>query len=218
MTTAPQVTSTDQALLRFLVAAKPSQLEGSGTTRRQILETSIRLFAEDGYAASSMRIIADACGIRAPSIYEHFGSKPELLIAAMTEVLSDFQTFIRQVIDIDLPHAEQLEHIIKQHATWQVKFAERAGAWDSLAAAHTLEKHLDPEQVERFNGLRQLYLDVVTSLVAEAFPGNHPVLRARALMSLCDRTTSWAEDSSAPVERLADQAWVLAQAVLTADV
>ncbi len=214
MTTPAPVMSTEQAMLRFLVAARSPGVPSTSSTRRQILETAIRLFAEDGYAASSMRIIADACGIRAPSIYEYFGGKPELLIAAMTEVLADFQAFIRQVVDLDLPPEQQLEQIVRQHVNWQVSFAERAGAWDSLAAAHTLEKHLEADQVEVFNGQRQLYLDVVTSLVAEAFPGPHPVLRSRALLTLCDRTTAWAESTETPTDQLADQAWALGSAAL----
>jgi AcrR family transcriptional regulator len=48
-------------------------------TREKILETAERLFAEQGYSATSMRhIIADA-GVNLAAIHYHFGSKEDLL-------------------------------------------------------------------------------------------------------------------------------------------
>lgn len=206
----------DEALLRFLVAARRSEPSSSSATRRLILDTSIRLFADEGYVASSMRMIATACGIRAPSIYEHFANKRELLFAAMTDVLGEFQSFIVEVVDADLAPADQLSHLIRRHAAWQLRFPERAGAWDSLAASHTVERQLLPDEVREFTRQRDLYLNVVTSLTAKAFPGPHPRVRARAVLSLCDQITSWSGPvGSADETALLDQTWTLAHAMFT---
>jgi AcrR family transcriptional regulator len=48
-------------------------------TRDQILQHAARLFRHQGYAATTLRQIADAAGIKAGSIYYHFGSKDEIL-------------------------------------------------------------------------------------------------------------------------------------------
>jgi AcrR family transcriptional regulator len=48
-------------------------------TRDQILTHAARLFRHHGYAATTLRQIADAAGIKAGSIYYHFGSKDEIL-------------------------------------------------------------------------------------------------------------------------------------------
>lgn len=48
-------------------------------TRDQILAQAARLFRHQGYAATTLRQIADAAGIKAGSIYYHFGSKEEIL-------------------------------------------------------------------------------------------------------------------------------------------
>ncbi len=49
-----------------------------GDSRSRILDAASALFSEKGYAATSMRDIADAVGIKAASLYNHFKGKQEL--------------------------------------------------------------------------------------------------------------------------------------------
>ncbi|MGK9369088.1 TetR/AcrR family transcriptional regulator [Melioribacter sp. Ez-97] len=49
-------------------------------TREKIVSSALNLFAERGYAATSIRQIAAEAGIRESSIYNHFRSKEEILI------------------------------------------------------------------------------------------------------------------------------------------
>src|ERR687890_2618962 len=44
----------------------------------QILSTSARLFATSGYDGTSMRDIAEACGISKSLLYHHFTDKDEI--------------------------------------------------------------------------------------------------------------------------------------------
>ncbi len=46
-----------------------------------VLDAAARLFAGRGYAATSMREIADACGMLPGSLYYHFEAKEDLLAA-----------------------------------------------------------------------------------------------------------------------------------------
>lgn len=48
-------------------------------SRRLILDTAARLFRNEGYAATSLRDIAAACGMQAGSLYYHFASKDEIV-------------------------------------------------------------------------------------------------------------------------------------------
>src|ERR1700748_3518156 len=52
-----------------------------GQSRDRVVATSLRMFADNGFSAVSMRDLASALGIQAPSIYSHFKSKDALLAA-----------------------------------------------------------------------------------------------------------------------------------------
>lgn len=54
-------------------------------TRKQILDSSLRLFSEKGFARTSVRDIAQAAGITDAAIYYHFDSKRDLFEALLDE-------------------------------------------------------------------------------------------------------------------------------------
>jgi len=56
-------------------------------TRERILAAAARLFSERGYAGTTVRDIAAELGIANPSIYYHFKSKGDLLVALLAEPL-----------------------------------------------------------------------------------------------------------------------------------
>lgn len=66
-------------------------------TRQQILDASLRLFSERGFARTTVRDIARQAGITDAAIYYHFESKRELLEALVEErgFLSSLQTLER---------------------------------------------------------------------------------------------------------------------------
>lgn len=72
---------------------------GHDRTARRILEQATVLFGTRGVHGTSMRDIATAAGIRAPSIYEHFSSKEELVGALMRigrqHTVTAFDTAVR---------------------------------------------------------------------------------------------------------------------------
>lgn len=51
---------------------------------RQIVDTAGRVFAEHGYAGTSLGAVAERAGISKPLIYNYFGSKEGLFVACLT--------------------------------------------------------------------------------------------------------------------------------------
>jgi len=62
------------------ISSRTAQAE---RTRQQILETAQRLFADIGYDATSLQMIADEMGLTKAAVYYHFRAKDEILQAAM---------------------------------------------------------------------------------------------------------------------------------------
>lgn len=65
----------------------------------EIRRTAIALFAKQGYRGTSMKDIASALNIRAPSLYNHLESKQELLrevvMETITRLRADFAAAVR---------------------------------------------------------------------------------------------------------------------------
>ena len=55
------------------------------STKEQIIEESLTLFSQRGFDAVSVKEIANAVGIKAPSIYKHFKSKQDIFNAILDE-------------------------------------------------------------------------------------------------------------------------------------
>ena len=56
------------------------------STKEKILNESLRLFAKKGYSAVGVAEIADAVGIKAPSLYKHFTGKKAIFDAIIERV------------------------------------------------------------------------------------------------------------------------------------
>ena len=90
---------------------------GGAVTAERILDVAERLFAERGYAGTSIRAVADAVGIQNPSIYSHFPSKSALYEAVLERAIRpEFDEFWGTEGEIEKlvrhvaahPHAAQL--------------------------------------------------------------------------------------------------------------
>lgn len=75
-------------------------------TRRDILGAARRLFAERGYAATSMDEIAHQAGVAVQTIYTSCGSKPQLVLALPEAIAeeADVATLAAQLAQSDEPN------------------------------------------------------------------------------------------------------------------
>jgi AcrR family transcriptional regulator len=78
------------------VSTRAAQAE---QTRAQIVDTAQRLFAELGYDATSLQMIADELGLTKAAVYYHFNAKSDLLHAIL------------------LPGIERIEALVEVTAT-----------------------------------------------------------------------------------------------------
>ena len=73
-------------------------------TKQRILDAALTLFSEKGYSAVFVSDIADAVGIKAPSLYKHYRSKQEIFDSCV-EVFSERMDRVRN--ELHLPGTPQ---------------------------------------------------------------------------------------------------------------
>ena len=94
----------------------PRRAQHAAQTRAAVLDAARRLFAERGWAGTGMRDVAGAAGVAVETVYSNFGSKADLLLAALdVAIVGD---------DLPIPVAERPEFA----ALGRGALAERARA------------------------------------------------------------------------------------------
>jgi TetR/AcrR family transcriptional regulator, cholesterol catabolism regulator len=84
------------------------------TRRRELTREAARLFAEKGYHGAALSEIADALGVKAPSLYAHVASKQDLLYAIMREGAEAFHRALDEVPE-DVPVVERIRLALRAH-------------------------------------------------------------------------------------------------------
>ncbi|MCF2528853.1 substrate-binding domain-containing protein [Yinghuangia soli] len=165
--------------------------------RREILDAALKVFARDGYRASSVRDIAEAAGITAPGLLHHFGSKSALLIEALRH---------REQIDGSFSAGRDLRGsgallAVVELAEYNTRQRGLAELFCVLSAEATSSEHPAHEYFkQRYDWFRD-YVGQGFAQLAEGGdlrPGVDPVRAARSTVALLDGLqTQWLLDPGA---------------------
>ena len=101
----------------------------SSATADDIRRAALRLFATGGYEATTMREIAAAVGIRAASLYNHFGSKEDILWDLTSTALEDLNFESEACMARLSPDAmptEKLHAFVRAHIAYHANNGEQA--------------------------------------------------------------------------------------------
>src|SRR5947208_10997168 len=89
-----------------------TDVEFVSARRAEIVAIAGELFAERGYANTTVREIADAAGILSGSLYHHFASKDEIVDAVLSTFLHDLRERYDDVLAEDTDPAERLRGLV----------------------------------------------------------------------------------------------------------
>jgi len=110
--------------------------------RAEIVEIARGLFAEKGYASTSTRDIADACGLLAGSLYSHFRSKGQILELAMAPFLDRLVAAMHDGAAEHGTGAERVEamtrRVVAECAAHPAELRILHYAWPNIQAADEL--------------------------------------------------------------------------------
>ncbi len=156
--------------------------------KQQIHQQAMVMFRAKGYAASSMRDLAQVLGIEAASIYSHINSKQQILHKICFEMAS---AFFKAIETIDLPDpVERLRMAIVAH------FKVIADHPDASAVFFNEWRHLEEPALTEFLSLRAKYQEFYSKIIGQGIESGRfreidPKLAVMTVLSAINWTHQW---------------------------
>lgn len=144
-----------------------TRAEQAERTKRAVLDHARRLFADRGFAGTSLQDIADAMGVRKANVYYYFATKGAILQALLDERVSALESLLDRAEE-EAPGLARRELVITGYVDGAVE-AFRSDAPVDFADPAVRSQ---PEVTER--------LDALTARVAIALFGHDPTVDQRA--------------------------------------
>lgn len=177
--------------------ASRSASSGQGDTRRrQLIERAAELFDEVGYHNTSVGDLAEACGIRKPTLYHYFKSKDEILFWIHEEFIDLLLERQRARENTGLSPGEALLevmcdvlHLMDTHRAYVRVFFEH-------------HRELSPERKAEIRKKRDIYQasieqHVADGIVSGEFRGVDPRLATLVLAGMCNWAYHWYQPGGA---------------------
>ncbi|MBY0433266.1 MAG: TetR/AcrR family transcriptional regulator [Cyclobacteriaceae bacterium] len=129
--------------------------------KEQVIRKAAELFREKGYAASSMRDLAQKLGIEAASLYSHIKSKEEILQNLCFDMATEFRKSLDEVEKQKVSASEKLKNGIIGHIKVMAK--------DLTASAVFMNehRHLSQPYLRDFLLLRINYINRFKDIIEE---------------------------------------------------
>ncbi|MCR1784114.1 TetR/AcrR family transcriptional regulator [Nocardioides carbamazepini] len=164
-------------------------------TAQRVLDVATELFFTNGYPATSVRQIMQACHVTAGSLYNHFGSKEDVLYAILMRSLNDSVASLQQALrGADDNATTQLRALVGAisifHSERQLEGLVSQTEW----------RHLPPERatdvLEQQKRIRRLFEECLERGIADgeftlAAVGADTDITAKSILDLCINAGKW---------------------------
>lgn len=165
--------------------------------KEQVIRKAAELFREKGYAASSMRDLAQKLGIEAASLYSHIKSKEEILQSLCFDMAAEFRKSLDDVEKLNVNAGEKLSRGIIGHIQVMAK--------DLTASAVFMNehRHLSQPYLREFLLLRINYINRFKIIIEDGVkagefkPSIDRKLAVMTLFSSLNWMPMWYDPSSA---------------------
>lgn len=172
--------------------------------RLVILRQAAKIFHERGYTASSLRELAQHCGIQGASIYHHFSSKQDILHEIMDYTMTTLIERLKETIEGVEDPLEKLDRAIRFHIQYHINNPYITHVTD------TELRSLKAEYLEHVIRKRDEYEGFFHGMLTEGVAAglikvdNIPLTRM-AILQMCTAVTIWfCEDGPLAVDQVAE--------------
>ena len=173
--------------------------------RQQIEDAASALFRERGYAATSVRDIAQALDMQGGSLYAHVASKEDMLWAIVVRAADRFNAQVAPIAAANEPARAKLRAMIGAHV------AVVTGAQKDAAVFLHEWRFLSAERRAQVAARRDNYEQLFRRVIADGsasgeFVGVDPRLTAMAILSALNGIATWYRpDGPLSADEVADQ-------------
>ena len=167
-------------------AVQESRNKNEAGVRQRILRSAVALFAQKGYAATSVREIVTRAGVTKPALYYYFGSKEGLFKSIMTAVAERQVAVMESALNHHGSSAERLRYFY--HALIEAAKADHDVVRMMYAILFGPEEGIPEFDVEEIAArLKESIRGIYTEGVARGeFGRDDPELVAMLIMSVLD--------------------------------
>ncbi len=164
---------------------------GKNATRKDLItKKASALFRIRGFNAASMRELAETLGVEAPSLYNHIGSKSELLQAICLKVAGEFTAQLQATESTGLTNIKKIETILRFHIRMMMD------QFDEVFVANHEWKYLKEPFLSDFLNQRRVYEKRLVALIGEGiklkeFRKTDPYVAALTLLSAVRGLEFW---------------------------
>jgi len=131
-----------------------------------ILHKAAAMFREKGFAATSMRDLAEAVGIEAASLYNHIRSKNEILEAICFDVANIFNTNIEMIEASNQQSIAKIEQLLRFHIRQMVE------NYEEVYVSDREWKHLEDPYLSNFQTQRRAYRKKFAAIIEDGMARN----------------------------------------------
>lgn len=160
------------------------------STKERIRRAALALFAARGYAAVSMRDIAEAVGVRPGGLYNHFPGKQDLLADLMRRHMETLLAALDEALAGESEPRDALESFARFHTSYHIDFP------DDVFIAYMELRSLEPGPRAEIGALRDAYerrlrLILEAGRAAGDFTLADAKITTRMLLAMMTGVTTW---------------------------
>lgn len=137
------------------------QSKKNGTKKEVIIDQAARLFHEKGFAATSMRDLAEKVGVEAASLYNHIQSKSEILQEICFKVANEFMSMLDEVDSNEEKSIRKVEALLRFHVRQMVNH------YENVYVSDREWKHLTDPYLSNFQNQRRTYRKRFAAIIEE---------------------------------------------------
>jgi AcrR family transcriptional regulator len=167
-------------------------------TQQEILKAAALAWAKDGFEGASLVEIAKRVGIKAPSLYNHFKSKNQILFTFIKEYGEGFLADIQEKLDQagDDPR-ERLAVFLRQHILYELEHLEVMPLVNSFFEGKPgFAKALRPAQRQSVIGFQREVVDTIQGILEDGrkagiFAYSDITTASYALLGMVENVVYW---------------------------